>query len=79
MISVTKNKKVQSPPLAIYNYIFKKKTKYENGMSQIDNRTDAFKKFAVSLLKKTSSLIAGAASAASSFDWCFIHGSRNNY
>lgn len=25
---------------------------YENGISQIDNRTDAFKKFAVSLKKK---------------------------
>lgn len=52
---------------------------YENGISQIDNRTDAFKKFAVSLKKKSFSLFAGAASAASLFHLCFIHGSRNDY
>lgn len=51
---------------------------YENGISQIDNRTDAFKKFFVSL-KKKSSLFAGAAFAASSFHLCFIHSSRNDY
>lgn len=42
----------KKPPLAFYNYKKKKKAKHENGMSQIDNRTDAFKKFAVFLKKK---------------------------
>lgn len=50
---------------------------YENGISQIDNRTDTFKKSAVPL--KSFSLFAGAASAASLFHLCFIHGSRNDY
>lgn len=51
---------------------------YENGMIQIDNRTDTFGNFAVSQKKKFVIICRGSF-CTSSLHLCFIHGSRNSH